>query len=177
MIVPAAEAFGKFVQKFTPQATLEESRHKLELAGLAQKVKPAQFSGYRVVAAVVLGGASLMLLFVPTIPFFQRLLIIIVGFVLGYMLPSIWLGQKIKKRQDEITKALPDAMDLLTICVEAGLGFDAAMRKVADKWDADLIVVYHNHRRNINEAFSDNCARKIVKRANCSVLRLRNVLK
>lgn len=49
--------------------------------------------------------------------------------------------------------------------------------KVADKWEADLIVVYHNHRRNINEAFSGNCARKLVKHANCSVLRLRNVLK
>ncbi len=49
--------------------------------------------------------------------------------------------------------------------------------KVADKWGADLIVVYHNHRRKINEAFSGNCARKIVKNANCSVLRLRNVLK
>ncbi len=49
--------------------------------------------------------------------------------------------------------------------------------KVADKWEADLIVVYHNHRRKINEAFSSNCARKIVKNANCSVLRLRNVLK
>ena len=49
--------------------------------------------------------------------------------------------------------------------------------KMADKWEADLIVVYHNHRRPINEAFSDNCARKVVKNANCSVLRLRNVLK
>lgn len=49
--------------------------------------------------------------------------------------------------------------------------------KVADKWEADLIIVYHNHRRKINEAFSDSCARKIVKNANCSVLRLRNVLK
>ncbi|MDD9304758.1 MAG: universal stress protein [Desulfobacter sp.] len=48
--------------------------------------------------------------------------------------------------------------------------------KVADKWEADLIVVYHNHRRKINEAFSDTCARKLVKHANCSVLRLRNVL-
>jgi len=48
--------------------------------------------------------------------------------------------------------------------------------EMADKWGADLIVVYHNHRRKINEAFSQNCAHKIVKRANCSVLRLRNVL-
>ena len=48
--------------------------------------------------------------------------------------------------------------------------------KMAEKWDADLIVVYHNHRRTVNEAFSQNCAQKIVKNANCSVLRLRNVL-
>lgn len=48
--------------------------------------------------------------------------------------------------------------------------------EMADKWSADLIVVYHNHRRSINEAFSQNCAQKIVKNANCSVLRLRNVL-
>ncbi len=70
-------------------------------------------------------------------PFMQRLLIIGVGFVLGYLLPGRG-GSKIKKRQDEITKAMPDALDLLTICVEAGLGFDAAMQKVAEKWDNEL---------------------------------------
>jgi len=48
--------------------------------------------------------------------------------------------------------------------------------EVAGKWNADLIVVYHNHRRSLNEAFSQNCAQKIVKKAKCSVLRLRNVL-
>ncbi len=47
--------------------------------------------------------------------------------------------------------------------------------KVADSWQSDLIIVYHNHRRNVNEAFSDTCARKIVTHAKCSVLRLRNI--
>ncbi len=49
--------------------------------------------------------------------------------------------------------------------------------KMADNWEADLIVVYHNRSRTVNEAFSNTCAQKIVKNANCSVLRLRNVLK
>lgn len=49
--------------------------------------------------------------------------------------------------------------------------------KMAEDWDADLIVVYHNHRRKVNEAFSQNCARMIIKNAQCSVLRLRNVLR
>jgi nucleotide-binding universal stress UspA family protein len=48
--------------------------------------------------------------------------------------------------------------------------------EVAEKWEADLIVVYHNHRRSLNEAFSQNCAQKLVKKAKCSVLRLRNIL-
>jgi len=49
--------------------------------------------------------------------------------------------------------------------------------KMADKWGADLIVVYHNRSRTVNEAFSNTCAQKVVKEANCSVLRLRNLLK
>jgi tight adherence protein C len=48
------------------------------------------------------------------------------------------LTSQIKKRQDGIVRALPDALDLLTICVEAGLGFDTAMGKVYEKWDNDL---------------------------------------
>jgi nucleotide-binding universal stress UspA family protein len=47
--------------------------------------------------------------------------------------------------------------------------------KAADKWGADLIVVYHNHRREINEVFSGSCSQRVSDNANCSVLRLRNV--
>ena len=48
--------------------------------------------------------------------------------------------------------------------------------KAADKWGADLIVVYHNRRRDINEVFSGSCSQRVSDNANCSVLRLRNVL-
>jgi tight adherence protein C len=58
--------------------------------------------------------------------------------VVGYILPGIWLGQKIGKRKKEILKALPDAIDLLSISVEAGLGFDQALSRVAVKWDNEL---------------------------------------
>jgi len=142
VLIPMLEALSKMAQRFTPQQTIEASRHKLELAGLAQKVKPAQFLGYRMAAGIVLGVASLMIIFVTGFPFLQRLLIIVVAFVLGYMLPSVWLGSKISARQTSIIKALPDALDLLTICVEAGLGFDAAMSKVAEKWDNELSLAF-----------------------------------
>jgi len=48
--------------------------------------------------------------------------------------------------------------------------------KTADKWGADLVVVYHNRRREINEVFSRSCSQRVADNANCSVLRLRNVL-
>jgi tight adherence protein C len=60
------------------------------------------------------------------------------GAMLGYMLPGMWLGSKIKERKKSIVKALPDALDLLTISVEAGLGFDIALKRVTEKWDDEL---------------------------------------
>jgi tight adherence protein C len=55
-------------------------------------------------------------------------------------MPQMWLVNKITKRQKEIRKALPDALDLLTICVEAGLGFDAAIAQVCAKWQSELTM-------------------------------------
>lgn len=142
VIIPLIEALSKMAQRFTPQHTIEASRHKIELAGMAHKLKAVQFLGYRMAAAIVLGGASLLIAFSSALPIFQRLGVIVIAFVLGYMLPSVWLGSKISARQNSIIKGLPDALDLLTICVEAGLGFDAAMSKVAEKWDNELSLAF-----------------------------------
>ena len=68
----------------------------------------------------------------------QRLLFTAVTALLGFFLPVVWLGGRIRKRQDEIVKTLPDALDLLTISVEAGLPFDGAMQRVAEKWDNEI---------------------------------------
>ena len=58
--------------------------------------------------------------------------------VVGFYLPDILLQSKIDRRQKEIRKAMPDGLDLLTICVEAGLQFDAAMSKLYEKWDNEM---------------------------------------
>lgn len=138
VLIPMLEALSRIAQRFTPQHSMEAVRHKLELGGIAHKVKPAQFLGFQVGGALILGTCSLLVVFASDVPLGQRFVIIIVAFALGYLLPTLWLGSKITKRQEEVTKALPDALDLLTICVEAGLGFDAAMQKVAEKWDNEL---------------------------------------
>ena len=56
----------------------------------------------------------------------------------GFMLPKFWLNQQIKKRRVEIQRALPDALDMLTIGVEAGLAFESALLRVGDQWNNAL---------------------------------------
>jgi tight adherence protein C len=95
------------------------------------------FVGLRVVLALALGGIVTLVTF-QSMPLSQALMYSAVGFVLGYMLPVMWLGRQISQRKHNITKALPDALDLLCISVEAGLAFDLALQRVTQKWDDEL---------------------------------------
>ena len=71
-------------------------------------------------------------------------IVLVVGLfsVIRIFFPQLWLQSRINSRQGEVRKALPDALDLLTICVEAGLGFDASMSKVAEKWETELSLMF-----------------------------------
>ena len=142
VLVPLLEKLSSLAQRFTPSNSIEAVRHKLELGGMAHKIKPAQFLGIRIMGSMALGVLSLLVAFAGTVPLGTRLLMIVVAFALGYLVPGIWLGSKIKRRQDDVQKALPDALDLLTICVEAGLDFVSSMQKVAEKWDNELSAAF-----------------------------------
>jgi tight adherence protein C len=61
------------------------------------------------------------------------------GVAIGFILPEFWLGRRIRSRSMEMVLQLPDALDLLTISVEAGLGFDAALAKVVEKMEGPLV--------------------------------------
>jgi tight adherence protein C len=61
---------------------------------------------------------------------------------LGFYVPDMLLTSRIQRRQKAIRRAMPDALDLLTICVEAGLGFDGAMQKVHEKWDNEMSLAF-----------------------------------
>lgn len=139
VIRPILQKLATLIGRMTPSQTLTRTRRYLELAGLSQKIGPAEFVAARYIIAVVLGGLVILLMGrLAGVPMSRKLLLIVVAFALGYYLPGSWLGSKIRRRQHEILKSLPDALDLLTICVEAGLSFDAAMAKVVEKWDNEL---------------------------------------
>ncbi len=138
ILVPMIEASAQFITRFTPQHTLEQTRHKLELAGNPNNWSPAEFWGARVVATVVLGGLIFLLMSVAGQPIGKRLMLGGGAALIGFVYPQLWINSKIRSRQAAIVRALPDALDLLTICVEAGLGFDLAMQRVNEKWDDPL---------------------------------------
>jgi tight adherence protein C len=124
--------------RFTPEQTLESTRHKLDLAGNPNNWTPSEFFGVRAVACAALGGLIFLVLSLANVEWLQRIGMTVLFALLGFMLPALWLGQKIRARKNSVIRSLPDALDLLTICVEAGLGFDQAMQKVAEKWDDEL---------------------------------------
>ncbi len=140
VIYPLARKLGEITIKFTPQNWLNGISRKLELAGSPSKMDPTIFLATQFIMAVVFGGVLLliMLVVVKTFPAGQVFLYVVIITLVGFFLPQFQLSTKITKRQKEIRKAMPDALDLLTICVEAGLGFDAALNKVTEKWDTQL---------------------------------------
>ncbi len=144
VIFPFARRLGELAIRFTPQNALQSISKKLDLAGNPGKLDPTTFLALQFIAAVFFGGL-LILAFTfgqANIPFGQRLLFTFGGILIGFYFPQLWISGKISRRQKEVRKALPDALDLLTICVEAGLGFDAAMAKVSDKWESELSLSF-----------------------------------
>lgn len=139
VILPLARSMGNLSARFTPQHQLESTAISLELAGNPGRLDASTFLALRFVAAGVFGGLLfLIFLFSSNWSVSRELITSLIFTILGFFFPQLWLRSKIDQRQKEIRKALPDALDLLTICVEAGLSFDAAMAMVNEKWDNEL---------------------------------------
>jgi tight adherence protein C len=141
VIVPFLLRIGDISARFTPQKLIEDTELKIELAGNPVRMGAPAFLATRFFAAGILGGLLFLVFLLPSgsSPVeMNPYLIVPLATLFGFFFPQLWLQSKIDARQKEIQKAMPDALDLLTICVEAGLGFDAAMAKVSEKWDNEL---------------------------------------
>lgn len=138
ILIPMFNRIGQVAQRFTPQATLQSAKKKLEMAGNPMQMNPAFFLMLRFVFAFLF-GATLFLVFMRAgRGWLQGLALSSLFMLIGFAFPNLWLSGRIGARQKAVFRAMPDALDLLTISVEAGLGFDAAMAKVHEKWDNDL---------------------------------------
>jgi tight adherence protein C len=140
IILPIARSLGELALKFTPQNAIQGTSRKLELAGNPRGLDPTVFLSMRM-AGISLGLLMLVVASIAPEGSFLKGKGLVYGIpagALGFFLPELWLSGRINRRQHNIRRAMPDALDLLTICVEAGLGFDAAMAKVYEKWENEL---------------------------------------
>jgi tight adherence protein C len=141
VILPLLQKVGELSSRFTPQKALEDTTRKLELAGNPGRIDAGTFLASRFVVAVVFGGLLLgVSLISHNWSLGQTILVVLIFTAIGFFFPQLWLQGRINARQNDIRKAMPDALDLLTICVEAGLGFEAAMSKVSEKWQNELSI-------------------------------------
>ncbi len=137
VIRPLLVTLSEWFARLSPSKSRAAAEHKLDLAGRPNNWGATEFFGLRVFVALVLGVFIFLLASISS-TWFNTILFGGIAGGLGFFMPLLWLTSKIRQRQTEIIKTLPDAMDLLTITVEAGMGFDGAMQKVAQKWDNHL---------------------------------------
>ncbi len=138
ILAPFILRLARTVSRFTPRASSEKLRIQLMEAGSPSKLGVAEFMGLKVVLAGLSGGLIFLFMALSGQSLTQLIAFPFALGALAYMLPGMWLGRKIKERKNDIQVSLADAIDLLTISVEAGLGFDPALQRVAEKWDNEL---------------------------------------
>jgi tight adherence protein C len=127
-----------FLGRFTPVNMVLDLEHKLKVAGNPAKLHAASFNALRFLALLV----GIFLAFLINRNFKNITLtsvsLGILCIIIGLLLPGSWLKGRMRARQDEIRRGLPDALDMLSVCASAGLGFDQSLQKISNYWDTEL---------------------------------------
>jgi tight adherence protein C len=137
-IRPLAQRLSGVVQRVTSPKKTNRTERRLAMAGNPADLRTTDFLGLKAVVALATTAITFVLLglLAGNLPFG-----ILAGVALGgvgFFAPEFWLSRRIKKRRKAILLAIPDTLDLLTISVRAGLGFDAALGKVVEKTQGPL---------------------------------------
>ncbi len=132
VMIPFAQLLSDKIQLIIPMSGKSWIRQKLIQAGYMKPQYVRTFMGVHAISTMLPLGFMLFLMLVThNISGLVAFLLIIFFTGMGFAFPLLWLIQQAQKRQDSIRKALPDFLDLLVICVEAGLGLDIAISKIS----------------------------------------------
>ena len=138
-IRPLAGRLSGSVARITSSNFSERTEKRLALAGNPGEMRTADWLGIKAIVAVIVAAIMFILFGLVQGQILTGIAIGALGLGIGYILPEFWLSGRVKKRQKAILLQIPDALDLLTISVRAGLGFDAALGKVVEKMKGPLI--------------------------------------
>jgi len=135
---PLAQRLSGAVARMTSTSFSDRTEKRLALAGNPGELRVGDWLGIKAIAAIGFAGGFFVLFGVLGGNLILGLILFPIGLAFGYTFPEFWLGGRIKKRKKAILLQIPDALDLLTISVRAGLGFDAALGKVVEKLKGPL---------------------------------------
>ena len=134
---PLIARLSRMGSRMTSASSTDTAEKRLAMAGNPGELKLTDWMGVKMLVAIST-GVILFLLFALVGSVGPGIMLALVGVGIGYLVPEFWLGGKIKARQKLILRMIPDTLDLLTISVRAGLGFDAALAKVVEKLPGPL---------------------------------------
>ncbi len=143
-IVPALEKLGKL---FGSRTTGEEDQSRLRLlflrAGYRRENAPIIFFGIKTFLAILFVIVAFILkasIFITILPL-HFMILLVVSALVGFYIPNLYLLMKTMDRREKIQKGLPDALDLMVVCVEAGSGLDAAITRISEEMRLDNKVL------------------------------------
>jgi tight adherence protein C len=135
---PLVSRMSRMGNRVTNASSTDTVERRLAMAGNPGDLRLSDWMGVKMLVAIATGVIMFLLIALLTASIVSGMFLGIVALGIGYLLPEFWLGNKIKARQKLILKMIPDTLDLLTISVRAGLGFDAALAKVVEKLPGPL---------------------------------------
>jgi tight adherence protein C len=135
---PFLARLSRTASRVTSASSADTMERRLALAGNPGDMRIADWLGIKALVAGATGAILFLLASLLGQSIGLAIVLGAIGLGIGYILPEFWLGRKAKARQKVILRMIPDALDLLTISVRAGLGFDAALAKVVEKLPGPL---------------------------------------
>jgi tight adherence protein C len=130
---PLANRLAGVGRRLSSPRRVDQTEEKLLAAGSPGRMSASDFLGLKVALAAIIGLVLFAVIGVVGGDVGTGLVVAVLLGGIGFLAPEFWLGGRIKKRRKEIMLTLPDVLDMLTISIKAGLGFDGALAKAVEK--------------------------------------------
>ena len=136
IFTPAIRGIGRLFGRITPAGAIDSLAKKLLIAGNPLGLGAREFYGISIASALL--GVYLAFLIIQRGTELINVALSILVLLLLYSFPKVWLQGRVNSRQNKVRKGLPDALDMLSVCATAGLGFDQSLQRVSEYWDTPI---------------------------------------
>lgn len=139
VILPLVKRTARIFSWMWPQNRLNALRTRLIMAGSPSGITESDFVGIKAISCLLVTSLSIFFGVITKYPLnFTSIVLLLVMALCGFFIPDAWLSRRIRFRQTSLINSLPDALDMLTIAIEAGLSFENALQEITAKWTNEL---------------------------------------